>query len=202
MKKIVIALCFVSLLSLKVQAQQPPPHMDSVMPGVEKGILDGVLVVSDEGKKEKPIPNQAVVLMVFQNGERILMLNKETDAAGKFQFKNIFKDEQFEYALGTMVEEQPYLMSGIRMNKSQESLQVRFVVGKGSPYKIDRAASEHEHEEASPGSMQGMNAASNTRTPLTAQSFWAKSYQKMAIILAGIVSLIVLAFILRKGFSA
>ena len=69
-------------LSQKVLAQMPE------FQGIEKGVLQGRVLFMDT---KAPMPSQAIVIIAYFDGNRILMLDKQTDANGRFEFQNIFR---------------------------------------------------------------------------------------------------------------
>lgn len=174
------------LFSLSVWAQMGgvPPHQ-----GVETGLIEGQLSELHEGGKKTPFANHTVVIMVFKDGQRILMLDKETDAKGHFTFKNIFTDSAYVYAIGSMIENNVYVMSDLHLKPGEKSLAVDFPIGPGSPYFMQ------EMSQGTAPADQGMvPSAEAVEPPSSSPSLLDKPYQKAAVALSFLVVLLAISF--------
>lgn len=161
-----LALFFAPVLSQAMPGQGTGgmPGMPMQMPGApaaphaptDTGVIEGTLFVTDAQGKKAAHPTHPVVIMVFQNGQRILMLDKATDEKGHFVFKNIFSDPSYTYAVGSMVENSVYVLPDLRLKKGEKKITVDFTVGPGSPYLVPSAP-----ETAPQGNMEGMAPQAN-----------------------------------------
>lgn len=134
-----------------------------------------------------PLANQEVVIMVFQNEERVLMLNKKTDAKGIVVFKNIFADSAFTYAVGTMEGEKPYVIPSLSLKPGNKEISVELPVGEGSPYDASQMMMEGERR-ISPGDPGMAPSSSGGENPqFTASSFLGTIDQKIAMTLSLLV---------------
>lgn len=167
-------------------AQSPPvvaPHMQK---GVKTGVIEGRVFTKLGGQKNN-VPEQAVALMVFHEGTRVLMLDKMTDANGKFQFKNIFQDPDYSYALGVIYEDVLHVISNIQLSQGQSTLDIPFQVGEGSPFVVDKAPlGGPEGDKGIDPSM--VPKASQEKTPFSVKSV-IHPYQKLALFLSAFVIL-------------
>ncbi|MDO8519082.1 MAG: hypothetical protein Q7T11_02835 [Deltaproteobacteria bacterium] len=170
------------LSSVAVRAQMAsPPHANA-----ETGVIEGTL---------KPLHvGHTVVLMVFQNGQRVLMLDKETDAQGKFSFKNIFADPSYAYAVGAMVGNQVYVMPDLKLKPGEKKITVEFPIGPGSPYLMPA-----ESASPAPGDQAMAPQASDAKTPFSTK--WGTPYQKVAVLLSLFVLFLALRFYRAKKSS-
>lgn len=210
-------LLFVLLLSVGgAQAQPPMEGMAEGMPpmaqmpqfqGMEMGIFDGTLVETKGAGKKAPVPGHAVAIVIFQNGQRVLMLNKKTDEQGRFQFKNIFMDPSYSYLIGTMWNGKLYEMHDLKLKKGEKVRKIEFLIGEGSPHgaadvsppleepveAAPQAPVEPAPEARPPGPSDLMRAAApapgSAEGAFSVGSYWEHPYQKIAIVLSGIVAL-------------
>lgn len=97
---------------------------DSPLGKIPIGVLQGVL-----HKDGKSLPNHLVIIQVRQDGEQVLTLPKTTDAQGRFEFKNIFRDPQFAYTLFTESDGKVYKLPPLTPSAAQEKYSVTFAVG-------------------------------------------------------------------------
>ena len=162
-----------------------PPHE-----GVENGVINGKLFELHEGKKQTLFAHHTVVIMVFKDGQRILMLDKETDDQGNFSFKNIFTDPSFAYAIGSMIDNNVYVMSDLHLKPGAKQLSVEFPIGPGSSYFMSQMSNG-----AAPGD-QGMPPSADAPAPPedSASSLFDKPYQKAAVGLSFLVLLLAFSF--------
>ncbi|HSA60478.1 MAG TPA: hypothetical protein VLJ37_12435 [bacterium] len=190
------------------QAQQPMGGMAEGMPpmaqmpqfqGMQMGVFDGTLVEMKGGGKKAPVPGQTVAIVVFQNGQRVLMLNKKTDEQGRFQFKNIFMDPSFSYLIGTMWNGKLYEMTDLGLKEGEKERKIELSVGEGSPYWVtdvkppQEEPAEAEAEALPQGPSDLMRASSpppaSAEGAFSVGSYWEYPYQKIALVLSGIVAL-------------
>lgn len=195
------------------EAPETPPHPMSQMAA---GRLEGQVFTEDTAGKRTPLPNQKVTLVVLQNGSAVLKLPKVTDAEGKFQFKNIFDDPSFEYAVETAYESRVYLMLHLHLEKGSTVIDAPFRVGEGSPYVMadippqsqqgEEGALEEEegHVHAPAGPMMGGGpemspppAAEAPMPDLVRKGF----FQKIAFGLAGLVAAAALYYGMSGGLA-
>ena len=166
------------LLSLSVYAQMQAPEGVPPHASMETGVIEGTLYKLGEKGAKNPFPDQTVVIMVFQNGQRVLMLDKETDKKGKFSFKNIFADPSFAYAVGSMIGSEVYVLPDLQLKPGQGKITVDFPIGPGSPHLVQTMSGG-----APPGDPSMMSAASDgDKTPYSTQSM-GHPYQKVTIAL-------------------
>lgn len=202
----IMLLFLLALIASPAHAQMMPTgDMKAVMPDVPRGRFEGQVMFL-EGEKKKPMAHQTVALMVFQNGERILMLNKQTDEKGRFEFKNIFRDPSFTYAIGSMHEEQVYVLPKLGLLPSEESKTVELVVGAGSPHLMAAMvpgaagaggpAAEAGSQDMGMGGGMAPRAGSG-KAPFSAHSILGQSHQKVALFLS--LAVILLAFYFAKS---
>ena len=194
MKKLFFLIFFIWIANAHAQMSGAMP--ENIMPGVERGKLEGVLVEKNK-KSEKPMAGEPVALMVFQNGQRILMLDKKTDDKGRFLFRNIFKDSSFVYALGYMRDQELYVMTDLKILPGGNDLNVKFVVGEGSPYRVSEELMNQAATASSTGDL-GMNTSASGKASFSATGKWAKSYKTLSLILCGLVGLMAFYFIARR----
>lgn len=142
--KFIFALCLLMLCGSSVSAQQSSkpdePHAGGGMPDMGKtGVIEGtVFSVNDKGQKT-PVLGQEITMIIFNEGQQVLMLKKTTDEKGQYVFKNIFHDQAFAYGFGTMYEENLYVFPRLSLGPDEDSKKIDFQVGVGSPYLRDPA---------------------------------------------------------------
>lgn len=175
--------------SLDVQAQ-PPPSMQEVFPGMEMGELRGKVWSVDVQGSKKNLSNFEVALVVFHNGEQVLALHKPTDAEGGFVFKNIFKDPSFEFAIGVLYENKPYVMEELHLEAHQDFLAVELQVGEGSPYLVSQDIIDEETKT----DLNMPPPSSTVKGSFSVRKIWGEPYQKTALFLSLGVVLLALYF--------
>lgn len=180
---------FILAASFNVQAQ-PPPSMQEVFPGMEMGELRGNVWTTDARGTKKFLSNFEVALVVFHNGQQVLALHKPTDAEGAFTFKNIFKDPSFEFAIGVLYEDKPYVMEGLHLEPQQDFLKVDFPVGEGSPYLV----SQNIIDEETKTDLNMPPPSSTVKGSFSVKKIWGEPYQKTALFLSLGVVLLALYF--------
>lgn len=165
--------------------------MMAAFPGMKTGVLTGQAYEMENGKKV-PLANHSIAIMVFQNGERVLMLDKTTDAKGAFKFQNIFRHADFVYSLGILHDENLFVIPEIQLQENEESKAIDFQVGKGSPYLVD---TKHTASQATDIAMP---SGSGGITPFSVKG-WTHSHQKVALILSAFVLLLTGLIYFRKS---
>ncbi|QQR81346.1 MAG: hypothetical protein IPJ69_04235 [Deltaproteobacteria bacterium] len=134
----------------------PPMGQMPQFQGMKTGVFNGTLVTKEASGKKTPVVGQTVVILVFQNGQRMLMLNKKTDEKGQFQFKNIFIDPSFSYQIGTMWNQNLYVIPELHLEENQKEKKIEFLIGEGSPYFVSTMeAAQRESSAEDSGSPQG-----------------------------------------------
>lgn len=199
MKKLFLIALFLCVTNAHAQPQGP--MAGNILPGVERGKILGVLVEKEKGA-QKPMGGQSIALMVFQNGQRILVLDKNTDEKGNFVFGNIFKDSSYTYALGYMREQELYVMPDLQIKPGGVDLNVQFIIGAGSPYRIaqeemNQAMNASQGENG--GVDLGMSSSAGGAASFSAMGKWADSYQTLALVLSGLVLLLSFYFAARRN---
>lgn len=191
---------FLFSLSIPSYAQAPMGEMPHALTK-DAGLLRGTLFREENNKKEF-IQNEVVALIVFYQGKRVLMLDKKTDSQGHFEFKNIFRDPDYVYALGVMLEDELYVYPDIQIQKDQKVVHVDFPVGPESPYHVDAQMEEGDNSEtAEPSTNMGTTmgiAADVEKTPFSVTSFYQNSHQKLTLFLSGVVLILSLIFYFKK----
>lgn len=160
--------------------------------GIEMGEIEGTLFTLDKKGKKTPLSGNKVAIIVFRNGQRILMLDKTTDQKGVFTFKNIFKDPSYSYALGALFEDIPYLFSPIQLSEKEDKKVVSFQVGAGSPYKMegmpDQGQGPQRTESRPSNTVNFMAPPSGSVEPhRTVPSVLSHPYQRIALSLSILV---------------
>lgn len=205
MKKITL---MVSLLLLGVlsagfaAAQQPaagmPPHAGAAMPNMgPTGVVEGSLFSLDSKGKKQPVAGQTVAMMVFENGQQVLMLEKTTDAQGKFIFKNIFKNKAYAYGFGTMYQDSLYVYPHFSLGDKEDVKAVAFQIGNGSPYARDLASMGMPPKAEESAQAPAMGKAPEQHGH---DNSWSKPYQQMATVL-GVLVLMAAAYFAGKKSS-
>jgi len=206
MKKLMF-IFFVLMQASIAQAQipqgDPSAMMQQLFPGMEMGKLTGEVFELKEGKKS-PLSGQEIALIVFQGEDELLKLHKATDTAGVFEFKNIFRDPQFHYVIGTFYQEKMYVYDRISLEKAQETKHVELQVGNGSPYLIEMPK-EEEINEQEPQMDQAMPFnTSGEKADKSVRGLFREPHQKVSLALCMIVVLFCAYFYWghgRKGVS-
>ncbi|MBX7149611.1 hypothetical protein K1X76_11080 [bacterium] len=193
MYKFIIFFFIFCFFSWSAVAQMPPAgSMPPMFMG--KGFIEGTLYKMEKGKKQV-LTDHPIGIMVFQNGQRLLTLDKKTDANGNFKFKNIKQEDGFSYVLGVIENDKLYVMSDITLTPAQDVFKADFNVGEGSPYLMEdvdlhAAQAEANAESASPNeadtpAMTGqMGSGESSKSALSVASPWEKPHQKLAILLS------------------
>lgn len=180
---------FLSLLllmpSFALHAEQMPPQTSPhEMPGVANtGEIAGVLFTQNEKGTKTPLTQQQVSLIVFNNNQQVLMLEKTTDQNGHFHFKNIFRDPAFSYGLGLSYNNDLFVYPRFQLDKNEAIKKIEFQVGTGSPYQRNLESM-----------MKQRPAATLDRDSFTN---WQKFFQGFAILLL-VLTVIFSAYFLGK----
>lgn len=192
---LLLILLFLSPFAIAISPQEEQLfHTDNQ---ARTGIIEGTLFIQDEGGKKTFLSNHRVILVVFYQGERILMLDKTTDTKGFFKFGNIFQDPDYSYAVASMLDDSLYVISDIGLEQGEESKNVDLWVGFGSPYfMVD--VSNLETPKASSMQQGSMGLADSQKAEYSVSARWAKSYQQMALVLSAVVLVLVILFAFSK----
>lgn len=177
------------------EAPQMPPHATGDVP---TGIVLGRLVLVDENQKKTPLPGANVGIMVFHRGERVLMLDKTSDDQGNFIFKNIFRDPDYAYSLGSIYQDVLHVFPRFSLAADQEEHRVEFLVGPGSPHVLGNVEQMLQAKNAKKTSNFREGTGEVVKASYTAGSFLENEHQKVAVILSALV-LFFAAFILLKN---
>ncbi len=184
---------FILAVHFHVEAKSPP-SMEQAFPGMEMGELRGTVWVSDTEGNKKPLSHSEVALVVFHKGEQVLALHKPSDANGEFVFKNIFKDPSFEFAIGVLYEDSPYVMEGLHLEPYQDFLAVDLQVGEGSPYLVPQNIVQEELKT----DLNMPPPSSTVKGSFSVSKAWGEPHQKMALFLSAMVVILALYFGLKK----
>lgn len=161
------------------QALPAPAH---AMPDLPKGMMKGRVYQYGSGE---PLAAQNVGLMVFYQQERVLILDKVTDSNGRFSFQNIFQDSEYSYSLGTIFNDDLYIITDLHLPLGQEVLTVEMPVGEGS--QLFKGPVAQLMEQVPPG-QQGMESSND---PDVARDL-DRIYRRIAIVLSALVILLAL----------
>lgn len=162
------------------------------------GIIEGKLFTQNNQRKKTFLNGHRVVLVVFYQGERILMLDKTTDPQGFFKFGNIFQDPDYAYALVSMLDDSLYVIPDIRLARGEDKKVVEFWIGAGSSYFMANI-SDVEGSLESPMQQGSMGLAESQKTEYSVSARWAKTYQQMALVLSAVVLVLVILFAFSKS---
>jgi hypothetical protein len=194
MKTITTTLLIILFSLITVSAPQAfgsKEDTDKTMDGhntKKTGLIQGTLVFQDENKKKSPIPNHKVTMVIFQNNQQVLMLDKSTDNKGLFVYKNIFIDPDFKYAFGSIYKKNLYIFPKFSLEKSEIKKEIKFLIGKDSPYL------KNEMLGKLPQNNSSMNKAvkekkHNHKKPAHNPN-WDKPFKQFALVLSGLVILL------------
>ena len=173
--------------SLLYAQQVPTEASPHEMPNVENtGEIVGTLFTQNEKGEKTPAPQQKVSLLVFNNDQQVLMLEKPTDQNGHFHFKNIFRDPAFSYGLGLMYNDDLFVYPRFHLEKNEIIKKIEFHVGQGSPYQRDLESMMKQKSPAARPSLE---------PPVS--SNWQKFFQGFAILLLSL-TVIFSAYFLGK----
>lgn len=131
-----ILLLLIACCALPLNAQEPAmdPH--------EGGFgATGVLLGKTVTKDGDPLGDQIVTLEVFHGGQLVLTIPKKTGADGSYQFKNIFQNEEFSYAVSADYKGTRYQTHPRSLASGAPALEVDLIVGDsaraGSSWPLD-----------------------------------------------------------------
>lgn len=196
-KKLVLSFfLFLNLIFSPAAMAQDPSNAMPPIQGMEVGLLQGNLFVEKTPGKKEVLPDFVVALMVFQDGKRILMLDKKTDAKGFFEFKNIFKDPAYTYTVGTIYEDMLYLIPNLTLKKEDKVLKVDFVVGPKSPHLVGSASEMMKGAPAEQGTQATPNSPRITPT-VKKHDFMSQHHQKLALGLS-ILAIVFVVYLARR----
>lgn len=192
---LLLILLFLSPFAIAISPQEEQLfHTDNQ---ARTGIIEGTLFIQDEGGKKTFLSNSRVILVVFYQGERILMLDKTTDAKGFFKFGNIFQDPNYAYALVSMLDNSLYVIPDLGLARGEDKKVVEFWIGAGSSYFMANI-SDMEDSLESPMQQGSMGLAESQKAQYSVSTRWAKTYQQMAMVLSAIVLVLVILFSFSK----
>lgn len=172
--------------------------MANILPDVKRGFFRGRVYFQDEKGGKNYLDAQTVALMVHEDGKQVLMLDKKTNEKGEFEFKNIFRDPRFQYALGTSYNDQLYVITGLSLGEDEESREIDFLVGGVSPYLVDL---EELHSQGAGSSSVDVGMPSSVllqKAPFSVEGGILYPYQKIALALCGMVLSLAAYFMLSK----
>lgn len=195
-----LILLFFLVVTGDVLAQGGPPMMlpPHAQTGVVTGVIEGEVFYRDPGKK--PLAGEKVVMLVKRGEEQVLILSKQTDAGGRFQFKNIFKDPLFTYSFAIIFEEQLYVIPHLSLPAAEEKKFLSFEVGPTSKYGV--TTPPPESMAPSPEGLSAMPPPSSTVDASFTVSRWeSHTPQRIALALSIVVALLALNFSLRRKES-
>ena len=180
------------LLAQGPPAMMVPPHAQQ---GVQTGLIEGEVFYRDPDKK--PLVGEKVVLLVKRGEEQVLILSKQTDQSGRFQFKNIFKDPLFSYSFAVIFNEQLYVIPHLSLPPGEDKKFLSFEVGPTSPYAVE--SPPPESMAPSPDGMVAMPPPSSLVAPSFTVSRWeSRTPQRIGLALAILVVIVALHFSLRR----
>lgn len=177
------------------------------MAEMAKGQLVGEIFTEDGNGKRAPVGGQTLNLVVLQNGEPVLKLQKVSDKEGKFLFKNIFDDPAFEYAIEASYEGYVHLMLHLHLAPGADRIEAPFRVGEGSPYRVAQIPYDSGASAEGPGGMPELGMMPEggeaqlppppSAGPVSPDFVKKGSFQKVAVGLSILVALLALYY----GFS-
>lgn len=207
--KILFAFLLLTGSSVFAQTETTPASMDSIMPDLPRGKLVGQVYIQDKENGPKRLAGKTrLILMVFYSGNQVLVMDKETSDKGTFEFGNIFKDEKFTYVLGSQDGGKIYVYPTLSLKPDQDQKKIDFVIGEGSPFLIpaelagkiaEMQAGQQAPADAATGGMgSSMQNQTSEKAPFSVSSFWQYPYQKIALVLSGLVLIASLYFIFKS----
>jgi len=186
MRYLILMIILLLPVSAMAQSGMMPQHLAK---GKETGFIRGTLVTKNKKGQEQPVREFKVAIMVFYQGQRVLILDKTTDKKGRFEFKNIFKDADYVYALGAIFKDKLFIYPNLSLDSSRKALEVRFQIGEGSPHEVQDANLSRMGQNSLPnqGATVPMSSMANPKSSLNVSGIWKESYQKVALFLSVIV---------------
>lgn len=125
-KTLCIVLFFLTLAS--ATHAMPPSESPHKASAIETGVITGKLL--KDGKA--PLAGETVVLEIFQGGSLVLAIPKQTDAAGRYEFKNIFQTPEFEYAISSELDGKTYRTDLVSLKKGEKERVLNLTAGAGA----------------------------------------------------------------------
>lgn len=198
---VLFMLCVGSNFVLAQPSKMDPPHAAGGMPDMGKtGVIEGKVFSMDAQGQKKPVSGQEITMLIFNEGQQVLMLKKITDEKGGFVFKNIFQNQSFAYGFGTLFEEKLYVFPRFSLGTGEDVRKIDFQIGDGSPYFRDPATMGMKPDgEGSPSA--GGVMPSGAEGEHAHDNSWSKPYQLMAIGLGVLVAIAAAYFVGKKSAS-
>lgn len=189
-KLFIFLFCVFLPLSALAQTSTVPtsPHTSS---SERSGFFEGFLFTKNENNEKAGVSNHPVTIIIYQNNQQVLTIDKNTDSLGRFTFKNIIKTPDFAYEFGTVYQNNIYIYSKTRLRPTETTKNIDFFVGNASPYKQDSIQSK------APPSAN--NASRQNLDPVDAD--WFRPFKIITLILCGTVVLLALYFYFAKNES-
>lgn len=159
------------------------PVMEALFKDIPRGVFKGRLVMVD-GASKREMADHPIAMVVFRGPEKVLMLDKKTDAKGRFEFKNIFQDAGFSYALGVMDDNRIYLFTQPGLKSGEKERSFDFEIGPQSPYLVP----EEMLQIAESAPQEGM-PMTNQATPFTVDKKWSRQFHMVTYVLSALVLL-------------
>lgn len=177
-------------------------QMPAELANKPKGILNGKLTHKMSNNEIKVLSDHKVAMMVFFQGQRILLLDKSTDKEGKFSFSNIFQDPDYKYALGAVVDGKLYVYPKIGLELGQDKIEVNFEVGENSSYYVDEKKVAAQLAKAQSQSNMSQNQMSGEMQIQPTIYLSSNQAQYMSLALGAMVVLLGIYFAFIKGQSS
>jgi hypothetical protein len=174
-------------LSLEIYAQMP-----ANLANKPKGKLVGELIYQGRDGTIEKAAGRKVALMVFFKGQRVLMLDKDTDQEGRFEFSNVFKDPDYQYAVGAIFEDKLFVYPNITMPNDKEEIKIEFLIGENSPYKISEDITNQARKIATGEINQPMS--SNSENQIQPTVLLSRSQAKNLTIILSVLILFLAIF--------
>lgn len=192
-------LCATSTLAQPVSGE---PMMQ--MPDMGKtGVVEGTVFTVDGLGQKKPVVGQEIKMIIFNNGQQVLMLSKTADEKGQFSFKKIFQNPEFEYGFGTFYEENLYVLPRFSLADGEDVKKIAFQIGAGSPYFRDMASMgiPSDASEVLPSMPQpnGGTEMPSSGEKQNHDTSWSKPYQSLAVVLGVLVAIAAAYFAGKKS---
>lgn len=188
MKHLFPLILFLFLLQTMTAVAMPTASKDAPhdMDIKDAGIITGTIFSTDEKGGKKPLVGQKVSIVIYKDGQQVLVLEKQTDQKGKFEFKNIFKDPTFAYDFVTVYNEALFVYPHVHLKPEEKMKEIDFEVGENSPYKTEQDAQGSTESAPPPG--MGLEDSTAHNMPITNPK-WARPFQTFALALCAVVLL-------------
>lgn len=123
------AFAIASLLCI-AQASAAPPQEE---PSPHEASAPGRIVGRLTGEGQAPLPQHTVTLEILRERTLILAIPKQTDANGRYEFKNIFRSPEFSYAVSAQHEGKTYRTPFVSLSTREEQRTLDLATGNGAP---------------------------------------------------------------------